>query len=300
MRSAVAAVASVLLACTGAVSSVGGRALPQTAVLSPPPARVAVDTLLGRLPDEGLVIVRLSVARRHPLGARLEPFILAWPGWSATLSSITSQPLAELEWIEVVGPKDPTRERLMTRTTIADDLIDARLRARSDGSLRVVARAQPHLVAALPPDGAPALVETLGVARVLEPDDPDPDQALYVDLPHPHGAMLYVPQETRRAVVRVDSRPGGAAEAFADLTFDDDDAASRMATRLQARAEEMNNLMVRVLTRDLLGALSITVEGAVVKLRLPATSEQLESLALLASAMLPDAPARLPTPSPTH
>jgi hypothetical protein len=45
--------------------------------------------------------------------------------------------------------------------------------------------------------------------------------------------------------------------------------------------------VVRVLTRDLLGGLAITAEGPIVKLRLPATKEQLESLATLASAMLP-------------
>jgi hypothetical protein len=61
-----------------------------------------------------------------------------------------------------------------------------------------------------------------------------------------------------------------------------------MAGELRARAESMNNLMVRVLTRDLLGGIAITSEGPVVKLRLPATKEQLESLATLASAMLPD------------
>jgi hypothetical protein len=246
-----------------------------------------VESLLGRTPEEGTVILRLSVARQHPLGARIEPFILAWPGWGTTLSSLTRQPLADLEWLEVVGPKDPAGERLLARTTAADEVIDARLQARSDGSLRVVARPQPHLVAALPPDGAPAILETLHTARVLEPAGSDPDEALHVDFPHPHGVILYVPEEARRAVVRVDSRPGGAAEGFVDLTCDDEASASLMAAHLRARAGDINNLMVRVLTRDLLGSLSITVEGAVVKLRLPATSEQLESLATLAAAVLP-------------
>jgi len=175
-------------------------------------------------------------------------------------------------------------------------VVDARLQARSDGSLRVVDRPQPHLVAALPPDGAAAILATLRTARVLEPAGSDPDEALHVDFPHPHGVVLYVPEEARRAVVRVDSRPGGAAEGFVDLTCDDEAAASLMAARLQARASEINNLIVRVLTRDLLGSLTIAVEGPVVKLRLPATSEQLESLATLAAAVLPGAglPSRLP------
>jgi hypothetical protein len=88
--------------------------------------------------------------------------------------------------------------------------------------------------------------------------------------------------------VWADSRPGGAAEGFANLTFDDDATATRMAGELQARAESMNSIIVRVLLRDLLGGITITAEGPVVKLRLPATREQLESLATLASAMLPE------------
>jgi hypothetical protein len=291
-----AAVASVLVACSGLAAGPPGGRVPATATVLAPPVEVRVDTLLGRTAEEGSVVLRLSVARQHPLGARIEPFILAWPGWGATLSAITHQPLEDLDWIELVGPRDPAGERLLTRTLAADDVVDARLQARSDGSLRVVDRPQPHLVAALPPDGAAAILATLRTARVLEPAGSDPDEALHVDFPHPHGVVLYVPEEARRAVVRVDSRPGGAAEGFVDLTCDDEAAASLMAARLQARASEINNLIVRVLTRDLLGSLTIAVEGPVVKLRLPATSEQLESLATLAAAVLPGAglPSRLP------
>jgi hypothetical protein len=153
----------------------------------------------------------------------------------------------------------------------------------------VVERGLPHLVAALPPDGAQAILQSLRSSRLAEPDNADDaDEVLHVDFPNPHGVMLFVPQNVRRAVVRADSRPGGAAEGFADLTCDDEATATRMAGELRARAESMNNLMVRVLTRDLLGGIAITSEGPVVKLRLPATKEQLESLATLASAMLPD------------
>jgi len=286
-----AAVASVLVACSGAAAGRPSGRVPAGPAALAPPVEVSVDTLLGRTAEEGSVVLRLSVARQHPLGPRIVPFILAWPGWGATLSSLTHQPLADLEWLEVVGPKDPAGERLLTRTAAADDVVDARLQARSDGSLRVVERPQSHLVAALPPDGAAAVLETLHTARVIEPAGSDPDEALHVDFPHPHGVVLYVPEEARRAVVRVDSRPGGAAEGFVDLTCDDEAAASLMAARLQARAREVNNLMVRVLTRDLLGSLIITVEGPVVKLRLPATSEQLDSLATLAAAVLPAADA---------
>jgi hypothetical protein len=289
MRAALLSLALLSAACAGTAAG-GGKIAP---VAAPPvpaaPAAVTVDGLLGRTQDEGSVLLRLSVARQHPLGARLVPFVLAWPGWGATITSLTGEPLADLEWIDIVGPKDPARERMLTRTAAPDETIDTRLQGRSDGSLRVVERGQPHMVAALPPDGAQAILQSLRTSRLQEPDhdDEDGDEVLHVDFPHPHGVMLYVPSDVRRAVVRAYSRPGGAAEGFAELTVDDEATATRMAGELQARADSMNNLMVRVLTRGLLGGLAIKAEGAVVKLRLPANREQLESLATLASAMLP-------------
>ena len=286
MRSTLALLAFLVTACASAAGSAPAASV-ATQVAPPAPPALTIDGLLGRTPDEGTVIVRLSVARRHPLGSLIAPFVLAWPGWGATLSSLTTDPVADLDWIDVVGPKDPARERMMLRTAAPDETIDARLQSRSDGSLRVVERGQPHLVAALPPDGAQAILQSLRASRLLEPEGTDADEALYVDFPHPHGVMLYVPAQVRRAVVRADSRPGAAAEGFADLTVDDEATATRMAGELKARAESMNNLMVRVLTRDLLGGLSVEAVGNVVKLRLPATREQLESLATLASAMLP-------------
>jgi len=291
MTAARAALVWLVALGSACASSAGNAPAPnfatKVAPAAPSKAAVSLDTLLGRTPEEGSVLLRLSVARQHPLGGLIVPFVLAWPGWGATIASITSQPLTDLEWIDVVGPKDPTHERMVMRTAAPDEAMDARLQMRSDGSLRVVERGQPHLIAALPPDGAQATLQSLRSARVAEPDDSDADEALHVDFPNPHGVMLYVPANVRRAVVRADSRPGGAAEGFADLTFDDDATATRMAGELKARAESMNNVVVRVLTRDLLGGLVIAAEGPVVKLSLPATRGQLESLATLASAMLP-------------
>lgn len=286
---AVVALAGLLAACSGAAR--GPAAAPVATTAAPAlPAATTVDGLLGRTPEEGSVLLRLSVARAHPLGHLLVPFILAWPGWGPTLTSLTTEPIADLEWIDVVGPKDPGHQRMLVRTVVSDETLDARLQARSDGTLRVVERGQPHLVAALPPDGAQAVLQALRAARMQEPGtggDDDVDEVLHVDFLHPHGVMMFVPADVRRAVVRGYSRPGGAGEGFAELTVDDEATATRMAGELRARAESMNNLVVRVLTLDLLGAVAIKAEGNVVKLRLPATSDQLKALATLAAAVLP-------------
>jgi hypothetical protein len=251
-----------------------------------------VDAALGRTAEEGSVLLRLSVARTHPLGTRLEPFILAWPGWATTIASLTSHPVADLDWIDVVGPRDPALERLAARTAVGDEVLDARLAARSDGTLRVALRPHPHLVVAMPPAAAPSVEQALRGAPLADPHAADDDEAVHVDFPHPHDMLPHVPPEARRLVLRVYSRPGGAGEAFADLTFDDEATATHQADDLHARVDSMNNLMVRILTRDLLGGLVIGTEGAVVHLRLPATRDQLESLATLAVGFLPGAAPR--------
>jgi hypothetical protein len=275
-------------ACAAPSRAIAPPEAPAAATTAAPaaPAPVTVDALLGRGADEGSVLLRLAIVRAHPLGARVEPFVLAWPGWDATIAAVSPHPVAELDWMAVVGPREPARERLMARTAVDDAVIDARLRDRHDGSLRVVVRGQPHAVVALPPDDAPAVVSALPTARLVEPSG-DAEEALHVDFPDPHRMLPQVPKDVRRLVLRAFSRPGGGGEAFADMTCDDEASAGRVANELRERAERANNFMVRMLTLDLLAGLSIATEGRVVKLRLPATREQLEALATLAKGFLP-------------
>jgi hypothetical protein len=286
MRAAVAALATALFACVACAGATGqgpSAAAPTATTARPPaPARLTVDSLLARGPEDGLVLLRLSVARAHPLGPRIEPFVLAWPGWSATLRSITRHPVDELDWIEVVGPREPEHERLATRTVADDAVIDGRLAARSDGTLRVVVRPQSHLVLAMPADAA-ASQQPLLQGAVLDEPESEPDEALHVDLLRPHGAVPEVPPEVRRLRVRVFSRPGAAAEGFGTMECDDAPTAERVADRLRARVESLNGLVARLLTHDLLGGLVIETKGAAVELRLPATREQLDALATLAA-----------------
>jgi hypothetical protein len=279
--------ATVLL--VGACASRGAaetRASSPASTAQPEPAPLEPAALLGRSGDDAEVLLRLSVARGHPLGGRLEPFILAWPGWGKTIRRISPHPVAELDWIDVVGPRDSDKERLSTRTAVEDAVVDTRLAQGGDGTLRVVVRSQPHLVTASPPATAPALQAQLRRARVLDPPA-EQDEGLRADVPDPHALSHYVPQEARRALIHVYSRPGGGAEARAELTCDDAAAAQRAAASLHSTVDGLNGFVVKMLTHDLLGGLSIDVSGPMVKLRLPASQEQLEALATLASGMLP-------------
>ena len=283
--------ALLLAGCGGAahgsnVSSPAGSgaAAPQ------PPADVSPATLLARADADAEVLLRLSVARAHPMGPRLEPFVLAWPGWSATIRRVSLHPLAELDWIDVVGPRDTDKERMATRTHADDAAIDARLASSGDGSLRVVTRGQPHLVTATPPDGAVALAAMLGKTRVVDPVV-DADEGLRAEMPNPHVFFKQIPEQARKATLRVFARPGGAAEARLVLTCDNMAIAAMVGNEMRTEADQANGMVVKLLTHDLLGGLSVAVEGNDAKLTLPASREQLEALATLASAMLPPEPA---------
>jgi hypothetical protein len=145
------------------------------------------------------------------------------------------------------------------------------------------------VVTAVPADAAQATAAALQGGHLVEPAASD-DEALVVEMPEPHRVTPLVPAAVRRAVLHAYARPGGAGEALAELTCDDDAAAARVATTLRERADQVNGVVVRLLTQDLLGGLRIAADGPVVRIGLPATREQLESLATLAQGLLPPSP----------
>ncbi len=246
--------------------------------------------LLARLPEEADVLLRLSVARTHPLGLKLEPFVLAWPGWGSTLRRFTVHPVAELDWIDIVGPKDPAKERLAVRTTMDDELVDSRLSGSSDGSLRVALRPQLHLVTAVPPAAAGALTEALRDGHVVDPPPASEDEGLRALLPHPHQFFRVIPEEAQSALLRVLSRPAGAAQAELELSCGDAATAQKVADAMREQADHVNGMLVRMLTHDLLSGLTVRVDGDKAQLALPASREQLEALAALAAGFIPPQP----------
>jgi hypothetical protein len=257
------------------------------------------------------VLVHADVIRGHPVGARSGPVLALWPGWSATLRAIARDPLADLDWIDVVGPTSAAGERLLARD--ADDaLVDARIvalqarsaepgephvdpgttpvaAARLDGSLRVLFRAQPHLVAAVPVAEAPARSRALRRGRVLAPDSPE-GEAMRADLPRPHAVLPPVPEQVERLRMRVIARADGGAELDAEGACATPDDAAAAAGALRATIAEHDTAIVRMVTRGLLGGVVVGVEGSTVRVRVPATRDQAEALLAIGTALAEGAP----------
>jgi hypothetical protein len=265
---------------------------------------------LGRLDGEGEILVRTDVLRGHAVGAHLGPIVGTWPGWRATLRALARDPVGDLEWIDVVGPTDPGRGRLLAR--LADDAADAALdgrlvalqarsaepaashvesgvtaaAARLDGTLRVVFRAQPRIAAASPASRGVSLSHALARTRLHEPSSA-PLEAVRADVPQPHELVRLVPPAIGRMRAHVFALPGGDADANADGECATADDAARAGASLRDTIARQNSALVRMLTHGLLDALAVTVEGTTVKMRLHATREQLEAVVGLVSAMIP-------------
>jgi hypothetical protein len=83
---------------------------------------------------------------------------------------------------------------------------------------------------------------------------------------------------------RVRALPDGGADGYAEGTCANPDDAARAAGALRALVAEKNGPIARILLHGLLDGVAIISEGATVKLHVPATREQLESVLALATA----------------
>ncbi len=285
---------------------------PSPTVPPPPPADLEAGAALDRGLGEGEVFVRTDVLRSHPVGARCGSILASWPGWRGTLKAIAREPLTDLDWIEVVGPPDVARGRMLALASQAGDAaIDGRLialqarsaepvaahveanlpaaAARLDGVLRVVFRPARRIVAASAEARGPALSRALVSAHVHAPAL-RPRETMRVDLPHPHDTLRALPAAILRLRGRVLLLPDGGADATAEGECASAEDAGRVASSLREMIARQNNPVVRVLTQGLLDAIAISANGATVAIHIPANRGQLESLLALvtATAGLPD------------
>ena len=272
----------------------------------PPPVDREAGAALGRQPSEGEVFVRTDVLRSHPVGAHCGPVLVMWPGWHGTLRAIARDPLTDLDWIDVVGPQDPARGRMLALASEAGDpAIDGRLialqarsaepaashveanvpaaAARLDGVLRVVFRPARRLVAAAVASQGPAFSHLLLGSRV-HPPKLGAREVLRADLPHPQGTLRAIPAPIVRLRGRVLLLPDGNADATAEGECATAEDAGRAASSLRDSIARQNNPIVRMLTQGLLDTIAISTTGAIVDIHIPANRGQLEALLALVTA----------------
>ena len=281
-----------------------------SAATAEPPVDLDPGGALGRQPDDGEILVRASVLRGHPVGVHAGPLLGMWQGWRSTFHAIARDPVADFDWIDVVGPSDPARERMLARVAEGgpDAAVDGRLvalqarsaepaashvdgripaaAARLDGVLRVVFRPQPHFVAATAAANGPALSRLLSRAHVHLPES-EPLEAVRLDVPHPHDSVRMLPPSIRRMRARVFALANGDAEGSGEGDCDSAEEAARAATALRETVTRLNSPLVRMLTQGLLDGIAVTSDGPLVKIHAHATRDQLETALSLVAAIAP-------------
>jgi hypothetical protein len=287
-------------------TSIGAGAPAPTRTAPPPPLDLEASVAVGVEPGESQVFLRTDLLRDHPVGAHAGPVLALWPGWRDTLKAFARDPLLDLDWIEVVGPADRARGRMLAGASEAGaPAIDGRLIAlqarsaepaashversmpaavaRLDGVLRVIFRSERRVVAATAATNGQALSHLLERARVHAPAL-RPREVLRADLVHPHDTLHAIPASITRLRGGIVATPAGDADATAEGECAGIDDAKRAASFLRETIERQNSPLVRLLTLGLLDTIAVSANGAVVSIHAPANRGQLEALLTLVNA----------------
>ena len=322
-RTVLVLAALTLAACAGAAPSAHAQAPAASAAASQPsvaasatkpaapapPRDVAAGAVLGAFPHDVILVLDVASLRSHPVGRNLGPMIASMPQWRDLLRGVVRDPVREIDWVYVTGPSlnNTSKDGILVHHQLApaaiEDAID-KLHQRSaqvnafdahvlgvkatigtfDRASRVLLRAEPYVLAVVPPDSAESVAKILVGAHVTTPVTTGETLRLAVHAPHAELAM--VPAEVHDAVVVVVARPDGGLDVAGEGACDDEAAAVRAEDELHALLSRYDNFIVRVMTRNLLNAIHIQHEGSKLHLRLAATREQVETvLGLLASVL---------------
>jgi hypothetical protein len=288
-------VSAPVLPTPGAATAAAGAADPAT-----PIGDIAPERALDPGEPDVIVVVRASLLRDHVSARRLASFFAAIPGWRTTLRALSDDPLRDFDWLLFAGPSAPATDRagMIARMRIDDAAVDRTLRdlatratepasslvasprvvaavASVDGTTRVVMRAQPGIVAAVPREQALAVSRAMLASHVADPRDGG-EQAVRVAIAHPHALTAVMPAELERVRAWVVLRGDGGADATFEGDCADGAAASKVADTWRADLAKAG-IIGRMMTHGLTDAITIDAEASTVVVRVPATRDQLEA-----------------------
>jgi hypothetical protein len=285
---------------------------PTTAASVEAPAQAEVDCeqVPESLTRAVSVVVNLEALRGHPLGQKLAPMVLAAPEWKDLVQSVLKDPLNDIDWVYLSGPSrtDSSKDVVFVHHNLDDAAIDrgmaglpAKLHGRTapfdldapgakgtllqiDQEARVIIRAQPHLLAVVPPDLAKSIARTLTRSKLRAPTVTG--QALRAWVHSPHTELPQAPEAIRDLRVSLVARSDGGADVAADADCKDVNSAHALAEMARANiAKYSGNVLVRVVSAGILDAVKVTDEGQTVHARVSASESQVSRLlALLGSA----------------
>lgn len=280
-------------------------------------------------PNNITLIVNMTVIRAHPEGAKLGLILAAIPQWrpflaSSTAAGVALDPLRDIDWLMVMGPaldhteKDAVYVHYSQSDAVVDKVIDSiskgyvgggpidvhvkgvkAWKGYADRAERVFLRPAPHIAVIVPASHATQFAQAVSQS----PFTPHmrPGEAASFRAINPGGSVSIIPQSiTELRLWVIPRNADGGADVYGEGDCPDAQSAADAATQLTAEISRRNSISVRIVTSGLLNALTITSDGPTVKLHMPASKDQIDSIMGLAAQQVGvTLPSDAPAPSST-
>ena len=277
------------------------------------------------------LIVNAEVIRQHPVGAKMGYLLRGIPQWDDFMSGTDIDPIRDTDWVQIVGPSliNTARDVVLIHYSASDAVVDRAVEvvtrkydrggrfdagvpgvkaslAHADRADRVLLRAQPHVLAVVPPSIAEKSARQLVAARL--PAHNHPGEAVYLRLVNPHHPMPELPEAITEMRLRVVPRADFGADVFLEGDTKDAEAAADAADGVRRVVRRHNDTLTSMITHGLFDHVEVTSEGPLVKAHLVVTLDQIETLTALVGGFLgvqPDlppsgAPGGAPRRGPPH
>jgi hypothetical protein len=266
-------------------------ALPGVArALLPEPSFGASEPLKPGEAHAFRLIVAVRAARASRSGAKVMEMLSLLPDVREARARTGVDPFADGEWLLVYGGKVavPGPNANVVKHTKADADVTKALTARARGAeiygvKDVLLRPQPGILALVPGDRAPELGVVL--SKAIDPGV-KPGELARAFVAEPAKLLRFLPAELVRANVIVKGATDGGLDASAEVDCPDAASCKATATALEELGRTQNTLMVRIVTKNILGGLGVHADGAKLKATLHAAPDQVDAALNLTRAQL--------------
>jgi len=290
-----------------------------------PGAMIGMPGILSAGKVNVTLLVNMQVIKQHPVGKRLGPLLYGIRQWSEFMNGTEGvvDPVRDTDWVMIYGPSliHTERDAVLVRYSAPDSVVDkaieiasnnysqggpydagvpgvkARL-AHADNAERVFLRAQPHVLAVVPPDKAYDFARVLKRAPVQPKVRPGEAMRLIVKDPYRQISIrdLKFPNSLSEIRLWIVPDKDGNAMVYGEGDCADEAAAVDVQNVVTTTLARINNPLVQIATRGMLNEVRVETKGSQVTLSMAATNEQIEVLLQLVAARLgvelPQAPTK--------
>lgn len=277
--------------------------------------RDPLDSKVSAGPNNMFVVINFQVIRSHPLGARLQPILLAIPEWKMFMSGSSIDPYRDTDWMLITGPslRDTTKDAVYIHYSAPDSEIEKAItqvssqyakggtmdvgvpgvkttRFFAQGAERAFLRANGQKMVMIVPS-----THAKQFAQELAKGPPTPrfkkGEAFRGRFKHPGGSVNLIPTEIDQLNMWLVPR---ASDGGADLYAEGECASPQLATKAsddsRNTVNQVNGIGVKLLTAGALNGYEVHAEGSTLKAHLPGSKDQTEAVIGLIGASLGVAP----------